>query len=78
MKINKAKILNTVKTVGKYSLYLLSRKATWVAIASGISYLFTQKDEAGNLVVDEITQGNVEYILHGLEVITCALLDGCS
>lgn len=78
MKLNKAKILDTVKTVGKYSIFLLSRKSTWIAIGSAISFLFTQKDEAGNLVVDPVTQGNVDYILHGLEVITCALFDGCN
>lgn len=78
MKINKDKVLDTVKTVGKYSFILLSRKSTWIAIGSAVSFIFTQKDEEGILVVDPVTQGNVDYILHGLEVITCALFDGCS
>lgn len=77
MKINKAKILETLKIAGKWSITLLARKSTWVAIGSGVSYLFTKVNENGELLIDPVTQSNVDFILHGIEVVTCALFDGC-
>ncbi|EMZ5841230.1 TPA: hypothetical protein ACPY5B_003462 [Yersinia enterocolitica] len=78
IKLSKTQILKTIKTIGKYSIVLLSKKSTWLAIGAAGSFIFGYHlDENGNLIADPDGQSNVDVILHGIEVISCALLDGC-
>ncbi|CNB53283.1 Uncharacterised protein [Yersinia intermedia] len=78
LKSSNPQILKTIKAIGKYAIVLLSKKSTWLAIGAASSFIFgCHLDENGNLIADPDGQNNVDVILHGIEVISCALLDGC-
>lgn len=72
MKIDKAKILSALKTTGSVFVTVLKSKAFWTAVAVGVSYL------AGSTSGDVNTDSsNAEVIVHGVEVVVCAILNGC-